>query len=377
MIILVIALLVMVIVVLIIYNVHIQKKIEAFNNLNDRINNLSVLQDFMKVAGEEDSVENKLKRINDIIIDKYDIKYSTIVVFNGAEYVIKASNVDAKHHSTLVNLHNEEIFQDSVATATPKYITVENDNEKLPYQKSEMGRAKSAMFFPLYIDNIYIGYWIMESGQMHAFDKVDTTIIEVVKDNIISVLQTVAYQDTIENIDRIDEFTELHSAEFLYGKAKKVMDQFATSAVCMFKIINIKEINENFSRQMGNEIITQIADIVKTKMSREYIFVRYMGPKFVIVFSGVEEVSTEQFLKDLKQEIEELALVEEYDEEETPVEIDGEKDTNKDEIVEAASPIMNFVVSTYYKGTGIEQLTKRLEEYIDTAPANESQINFI
>ena len=377
MIILVIALLVMVIVVLVIYNVHIQKKIEAFNNLNDRINNLSVLQDFMKVAGEEDSVDSKLKRINDIVIDKYDIKYSTIVVFNGAEYVIEASNVDQKHHSTLVNLHNEEIFQDSVATATPKYVTVENDNERLPYQKTEMGRAKSAMFFPLYIDNIYIGYWIMESGQMHAFDKTDTTIIEVVKDNIISVLQTVAYQDTIENIDRIDEFTELHTAEFLYGKAKRLMDQFATSAVCMFKVINIKEINEMFSRQMGNEIITQIAEIVKAKMSREYIFVRYMGPKFVIVFSGVEEVSTEQFLKDLKQEIEELALIEE--DEERPLETDDEEFEKQEEnIVEAAaSPIMNFVVSTYYKGTGIEQLTKRLEEYIDTAPPDESQINFI
>ena len=374
MVILVIALLVMVIIVLIVYNVHIQKKIEAFNNLNDRINNLSVLQDFMKVAGEDDSVDNKLKRINEIVIDKYDIKYSTIVVFDGAEYVIKASNVDPKHHSTLVNLHNEEIFQDSVKTATPKYVTVENDNEKLPYQKTEMGRAKSAMFFPLYIDNIYIGYWIMESGQMHAFDKIDTTIIEVVKDNIISVLKTVAYQDTIENIDRIDEFTELHSAEFLYGKAKKVMDQFATSAVCMFKIINIKEINESFSRQMGNEIITEIANIVKEKMSREYIFVRYMGPKFVIVFSGVEEISTEQFLKDLKEEIEELALIEE-DENNTLVEVDGEKE--EDEDVVAASPVMNFVVSTYYKGTGIEQLTKRLEEYLDMAPQNESQINFI
>ena len=374
MVILVIALLVMVIIVLIVYNVHIQKKIEAFNNLNDRINNLSVLQDFMKVAGEDDSVDNKLKRINEIVIDKYDIKYSTIVVFDGAEYVIKASNVDPKHHSTLVNLHNEEIFQDSVKTATPKYVTVENDNEKLPYQKTEMGRAKSAMFFPLYIDNIYIGYWIMESGQMHAFDKIDTTIIEVVKDNIISVLKTVAYQDTIDNIDRIDEFTELHSAEFLYGKAKKVMDQFATSAVCMFKIINIKEINESFSRQMGNEIITEIANIVKEKMSREYIFVRYMGPKFVIVFSGVEEISTEQFLKDLKEEIEELALIEE-DENNTLVEVDGEKE--EDEDVVAASPVMNFVVSTYYKGTGIEQLTKRLEEYLDTAPQNESQINFI
>ena len=123
------------------YNIHIQKKIESFNNINQQIN-----------------------KINDIVIEKYEIKYSTIVVFDGAEYVIKATNVDAIHHETLANLHNEEIFQDSVSTATPKYITIDNENEKLPYQKVEMGRAKSAMFFPLYIDNIYIGYWIMESG---------------------------------------------------------------------------------------------------------------------------------------------------------------------------------------------------------------------
>lgn len=366
MIILIITLLVLVILTLIFYNVHLQKKIESFNNINARINNLSVLQDFMSLAGDEDSVESKIKRMNEIVIDKYDIKYSTIVVFNGAEYVIKASNVDEKHHSTLVNLHNEEIFQESIATATPKYVTVENENEKLPYQKAEMERARSAMFFPLYIDNIYIGYWIMESGQMHAFDKTDTTIIQVVKDNIISVLQTVAYQDTIENIDRIDKFTELHSAEFLYGKAKRVMDQYATSAVCMFKITNIQDINDNFSRQMGNEIISEVAKIVKAKMTKEYIFVRYMGPKFVIVFSGIEEASVEQFLRDLKQEIEDLALVE-----------DGAYEGEDDENIDSAYPTTNFVVSTYYKGTGIEQLTKRLEEYMDNSPQSESQINFI
>lgn len=371
MIVLIIVLLVAVIITLIVYNLYIQKKLESFNNMNARINNLSVLQDFMKLAGEEDSVESKLRRMNDIVIDKYDIKYSTIVVFDGAEYVIKASNVDEKHHATLVNLHNEEIFQDSVATATPKYVTIENENEKLPYQKAEMGRAKSAMFFPLYIENIYIGYWIMESGQMHAFDKTDTTIIEVVKDNIISVLKTVAYQDTIENIDRIDKFTELHSAEYLYGKAKKVMDQYPTSAVCMFRITNIEKINEEFSRQMGNDIITEVGRIVRAKMSAEYIFVRYMGPKFVIVFSGVEEVAVEQFLKDLKVELEELALVE-GDED-----LEDEYDEDENVDVNAASPLMNFVVSTYYKGTGIEQLTKRLEEYIDSAPKTENQINFI
>lgn len=378
MIIIVIVILVLAILVLGVYNYHIQKKIDSYNNMNERINNLSVLQDFMKIAGEEDSVEEKLRKINEIVIEKYNIKYSTIVVFDGAEYVIKASNVDPKHYEVLSNLHTEEIFQDSVATATPKYVTIDNENEKLPYQKTEMGRAKSAMFFPLYIDNIYIGYWIMESGQIHAFDKTDTTIIDVVKDNIISVLQTTAYQDTIENIDRIDKFTGLHSAEYLYGIAKRTIDNYPTSAVCMFRVQNIEEINDKVSRQIGNDIITEISNIVKTRMNSQYIFVRYMGPKFVIVFSGVEEDSLEEFLKDIQQEAEELAIIEEEQEIEKIQEIDGKRVKVK-EIKEQreASPKLNFVVSTYYKGTGLEQLTKKLEEYLDSADKDENQINYI
>ena len=378
MIIIVIVILVLAILVLGVYNYHIQKKIDSYNNMNERINNLSVLQDFMKIAGEENSVEEKLRKINEIVIEKYNIKYSTIVVFDGAEYVIKASNVDPKHYEVLSNLHTEEIFHDSVATATPKYVTIDNENEKLPYQKTEMGRAKSAMFFPLYIDNIYIGYWIMVSGQIHAFDKTDTTIIDVVKDNIISVLQTTAYQDTIENIDRIDKFTGLHSAEYLYGIAKRTIDNYPTSAVCMFRVQNIEEINDKVSRQIGNDIITEISNIVKTRMNSQYIFVRYMGPKFVIVFSSVEEDSLEEFLKDIQQEAEELAIIEEEQEIEKIQEIDGKRVKVK-EIKEQreASPKLNFVVSTYYKGTGLEQLTKKLEEYLDSADKDENQINYI
>ena len=373
-----IVILVAVIAVLIVYNIHIQKKIESFNNINDKINNLSVLQDFMTVAGKEDTVDEKLKKINEIIIEKYDIKYSTIVVFNGAEYVIKASNVESKHYEALSNLHTEEIFQDSVATATPKYVTIESESEKLPYQKVEMGRAKSAMFFPLYIDNIYIGYWIMESGQMHAFDKTDTTIIEVVKDNIISVLQTTSYQETLENIDRIDLFTGLHGPEYLYGNAKRIFSKYATSAVCMFRVVNIEEINEKVSRKTGNDVITEISNVIKSKMAAQYIFVRYMGPKFMIVFSGVEEGSVEEFLKTLKEEIEEIEIVEEEEIVQKIRVIKGKKVRVK-ELKErkAASPKLNFVVSTYYKGTGLEQLNKKLEEYIDNAPKDESQINYI
>ena len=182
---------------LMLYNMSIHKKIEAFKNINQQITSLNVLQDFMDTISETSSVDEKLKRINEILIEKYGIKYSTIVVYTGAEFAIKASNVAEKHWDVLKNLQSEPVFKDSIDTGIPKYITVEKEGEKIPYQKMEFGRAKSAMFFPIYIDNVYIGYWIIEGSTPHEFDDVDTTILEVVKNNIVAVLKTVENQSTI------------------------------------------------------------------------------------------------------------------------------------------------------------------------------------
>ena len=353
MIITIIILLVIIIVFLMIYNMSVHRKIDTFSNLNQKVVSLNVLQEFMDTVSEEKSADDKIKKINDILIEKYDIKYSTIVIYDGAEYNIKASNVDIKHWDTLKNLHTEEIFKDSIETATPKYITVDKEGERLPYQKMEFGRAKSAMFFPLYIDNIYIGYWIIESGQPHDFDKIDTTILEVVKNNIIAVVKTIESQKVIENIVRDDEFTGLKSEEYLYGEGKRKVDEYTTSAICMFKISNIVEINEEYGRHTGNDVITKISDIVKQSIASEYVFVRYMGPKFVIVFSGVDTEGVNGFISDIKKNIESLKIDQ------------SEQDLYEDEEAKQVSPKINVAVTTYYKGTAMEGTTKKLEEYLD------------
>ncbi len=359
--------LVVIIVALMFYNIVIYQRIQNYNNINQKITGLNVLQNFMDTIGEYTSVDEKIEKINEILIEKYSIKYSTIVMFDGAEYVIKASNVKEEHWEALRNLHNQEIFKDSISTATPKYVTVDNDTERLPYQTMEFGRAKSAMFFPLYIDNVYIGYWIIESGEAHAFDNMDTTILEVVKENIIAVYKTVSYQNTVENIARKDLFSELNSAEYLYGEGKQIIDKYTTSTVCMFKIINLEQINKEYSRETGNDIIKELSRYIRESISEEYIFVRYMGPKFAIVFSGIEIEAVIEFIKDLKNNIENIEIEETI---QTPV---------KQKKVEPryVSAKLNFVLTTYYKGTALESVTKKLEEYLDNADANESDINNI
>ena len=377
----IVGILVAIIIALLIYNITIHKKIQQFNNLNRQANNLRVLQDFLSTIGECSSVDEKIKKINDILIEKYEIKYSTIVVFNGAEYQVKASNVEPKHWNTLSKLQDVPIFKDSIATAIPKYVTVNNETERLPYQEMEFGRAKSAIFFPIYIDNVYIGYWIIESGVPHDFDNIDTTIFEVVKENIVSVLKTVVHQKTLESIVRKDLFTGLYSEEYLYGEGKKIIDKYTTSAVCMFRITNLEEVNDRYSRKLGNQVVIEVSKFVENNISNDYLFIRYMGPKFVIVFSGVDIESVTTFVTDLKKAVEELKISLPVDKDVEEIEIEAidrkKKKKNEEEIPEEVKAKLNFVLTTYYKGTGMEEVLKKLEQYVDNAEKGENNITVI
>ena len=360
------------------YNFSLYKRIQMFQNQSKRFTSLNILQDFMAITGSDLSVDQKIKSINDTIIEKYQIKYSTIVIFDGTDYVIKSSNVNSSHWERLSSLYELEIFKDSISTASPKYLTVNSDKEKLPYQENEFDRAKSAIFFPLYIDNVYIGYWIIESGIPHDFDNIDTAIFETVKENIVSVLKAVDYQKILENIVRKDLFSGLNSAEYLYGEGKKIIDQYATSAICMFSISNIQDINK-IARELGNKVITEVSKNVQASISESYIFVRYMGPKFVIVFSGVEADSVSDFVNQIKDSTEKLKISLNNNFQAQDLDTDNKRRKRRKKKIEEiqVSPSLNFVVATYYKGTGIEEVLKKMEKYLDEASKEESQINSI
>ena len=132
----------------------------------------------------------------------------------------------------------------------------------------------------------------------------------------------------------------------------------------MFNITNIEEINETVGRKAGNNIITKVSEYISNNISPEYLFVRYMGPKFLIVFSGIDIDSVVGFLQKMKTDVEDIELIEEI--------IEKKKVTKY-----SVSPVLNFVATTYYKGTALESLNKKLEEYLNNADKNESDINLI
>ena len=54
-----------------------------------------------------------------------------------------------------------------------------------------------------------------------------------------------------------------------------------------------------------------------------------------------------------------------------------EENEISEEQIMKVQPKINVVLSTYYKGTALEGLTKKMEEYLDNAPKSENTINYL
>lgn len=340
------------------------KNKEALNKLkstNQRVISLNVLQDFIGIIGNiSTESKEKMNEINNVLIERYEIKYSTIVMFDGERYRVEASNVNEKHFKMFEQLQNNDIFADSIKNATPKYITV-NQGEKLPYLDMEFERAKSAIFFPIYTDNVYMGYWLIEGNKPHEFDNIDTTVLDVVKNNLVSTEKVVRQLRTLENMARVDKNTRLNTYEYLFGGARKIIDKYPTSIVSLVKVINLRQIEDKVSKKTADAVLKGIAEYTKNCLSPEYIMVKYSDDEFVIVFSGSDMEGVSKFLEALKSSVEKLKI-----------KVVGSLRESLNG--QAVAPKVNMVYTSYYKETALEKIISNLQEYLDECEPNESDV---
>jgi len=333
--------LVLVIIACVVRNVSLIKKVKLYIQANKGVATLNVLQEFMKVMGQDINASRKINKLNEILFQGYDIQFSSIVVFDGVSYIVKASNVPSNEWEYLSTLHNDPEFSESIATANTKYLKTDSDNPSLKYSTAIQRNIKSAMFFPLYIENVYIGYWIIESQKEKAFDNIESETLEIIKSNISLVLQGMSYQDAIESMVMQDKFTGLNSRDYLYSEGKSSLNKHVISSVVLFEITNLEEINEELGRESGNMCVTEVSKRVSEQLADTSIFVRYMGPKFAIAFPGSQIEDLTDVLNNIKHAIED-----------DKVKAKGRKYSH---------PQINLVAGAYYKGTGLDSLIKRLE----------------
>ena len=357
----IIAIEVTIIIFLLGYNVHTNRNLEQAKKSKKSFSRILALRDIMNISASSKSSKGKMEELNKVLIEKMDIDYSTIVYYNGLEYITKVTNISDIEISNMENdilyIQNLNIFKEAIDKREFKYITVDKQEEELPYLENRKNIIKSVIFYPMTSKGKYIVYWLIESKKVKAFENVDIQILENLKQAIRNTIEVLSYEEAIETMVRDDKFSELKTMEYLQTEGKMLLEQYNKPQIVMFRIDNLEEVNEEFSRNAGNVLITEVTKKIHSITRGDNIFVRYMGPKFIIILDdkkNIEENNTDdiiqknnymEVLKNIKENVENIKLVQtdtgvfkkEYlemlkkaeDEEEDDLDIFDEIDNNK------------------------------------------------
>lgn len=325
----IIAIEVTIIIFLLGYNVHTNRNLEQAKKSKKSFSRILALRDIMNISASSKSSKEKMEELNKVLIEKMDIDYSTIVYYNGLEYITKVTNISDIEISNMENdilyIQNLNIFKEAIDKREFKYITVDKQEEELPYLENRKNIIKSVIFYPMTSKGKYIGYWLIESKKVKAFENVDIQILENLKQAIRNTIEVLSYEEAIETMIRDDKFSELKTMEYLQTEGKMLLEQYNKPQIVMFRIDNLEEVNEEFSRNAGNVLITEVTKKIHSITRGDNIFVRYMGPKFIIILDDKKDVEENikdnntdgiiqkndymEVLKNIKENVENIKLV--------------------------------------------------------------------
>ncbi len=117
----------------------------------------------------------------------------------------------------------------------------------------------------------------------------------------------------LEKLSRTDRLTELNNRgyweECLLQEFRRFHRYHSTCSLVMFDIDHFKQVNDTYGHQAGDEVIREVARLLRENLRETDIGGRYGGEEFGVILSNTDAESAMAFCERLRKQIEAQEVV--------------------------------------------------------------------
>lgn len=272
------------IVVFVIYKAY-KNKMDYYSVISNNLESMNIVQKMFELTTSSVTADEKILALNNIILEAYGAKYSTISLYDGNTYEIRTTNVEKEYKDSIAKIAEENEFKANATKNVSKYLTT-SAAKTLSYRSAVERNIRSAMFSPIYHANTYLGFWLLEDDAENAFDAISKEELAKIKSNLGIFLENINFQKTLEIAENTDKQTGFYNNMYLYSNTRNELNKNENSTLTLIYLKNMPEVNEKFGRNIGNALIIKIANALKDTLSNDSIFVRYSGIRLLTITPG-------------------------------------------------------------------------------------------
>ena len=239
---------------------------------------------------DENTLLILIHNITDITLSKQKIlQYSNELVLlnNTLEKILDNQN------SYICVTHNEEI-----AFANKKFMHYFNTRTIEELREKNIVLYKYSEHAPKSYEDLFER---VNCKEEYIIINNDTFILQASNIESTHKLFTLTKITNLSNKLQYDPLTSAYKKDFFNKQLEKLLILEEQAAVIVLDIDNFKKINDNFGHQIGDEVLKEVASLVKDNIKSEDIFARWGGEEFLLLLKYISLEEAEMKAKDIRK----------------------------------------------------------------------------
>lgn len=180
-------------------------------------------------------------------------------------------------------------------TQNPNYVSID-------------GRTRSELAVPLKLKQQVVGVLNVESDNVDAFDQVDKQLLTTLATQLAVAIENARLYEETETLAVTDGLTGLNNHRYFQSFFERELSRARRYnhplSLIMIDIDHFKKINDNLGHPVGDQVLREVARLLKEQARDVDLAARYGGEEFMLVLPETKRAEAQSLAERIRQRVE-------------------------------------------------------------------------
>lgn len=266
-------------------------ELRLINEITKRLNQSLRVSEIFSYACEE-------------LLDVFRADYACIMELDPKErkFIIKATNLD----SLLPQMREADYGYLGILYRTKEPIIVSDykKDEGIDSLLMEETGSRSLIASPILVDGQVVGAIIVMHGESNYFTYENYKLLSLLAGHVGLAMMKAQLHAELNRMVVTDNLTGLYARRYLDEQVQSLQLKDARGSLIVVDIDNFKKVNDTYGHQVGDQILKQVSEIIRTSIRDTDIAARWGGEELAIYLPQLSIEQTKRVAERIRYRVE-------------------------------------------------------------------------
>lgn len=257
---------------------------QLYQQSRNSIRELRLINQMAQQLNRSLNLEEILQFVTKMLLETFAAEYCAILSkIPDEETLVVLSSSHTDHIGRTISSHEKplcEIFRNKQAL-----ILAHPDTDTMPFSLTPFS---SLMGVPLLREEEVTGILLVSDTRQQVFSFDDYKLLEIFGQHTSLAITNAMLHNEMERMVITDNLTGLHSRRYLNERVRQSIEKDELGSLILIDIDFFKKVNDTYGHQVGDEVLVQVASLIRRNIRETDIAARWGGEELAVYLPRVD-----------------------------------------------------------------------------------------